>query len=71
MVTVAVARKGTGVKPPFRSALGSAPHARVRENDDFDSEFAPLESIPLKVIESLKASEAEFVSPRFLLIHPL
>ncbi|KAJ7211673.1 hypothetical protein GGX14DRAFT_393992 [Mycena pura] len=47
-ITVAVARKGPGVKPPFRSAMGSTPHARTRENDDFESEFAPLEPIPLK-----------------------
>lgn len=58
---MAVARKGPGVKPPFRSALGSATHARARENDDFESEFAPLDFIPLKEIEALKAGEAEFV----------
>ncbi|KAJ7196480.1 hypothetical protein GGX14DRAFT_574807 [Mycena pura] len=46
-ITVAVARKGPGVKPPCRSALGSATHSRARETDDFESEFAPLELIPL------------------------
>ncbi|KAJ7193668.1 hypothetical protein GGX14DRAFT_577125 [Mycena pura] len=59
-ITVAVARKGPGVKPPFRSAMGSTPHARTRENDDFESEFAPLEPIPLKEVESLAVDQAQF-----------
>jgi hypothetical protein len=61
-ITVAVARKGPGVKPPFRSALGSATHARARETDDFESEFAPLELIPLSTVESLSLTDAKFVS---------
>ncbi|KAJ7194125.1 hypothetical protein GGX14DRAFT_576610 [Mycena pura] len=59
-ITVAVARKGPGVKPPFRSALGSATHARARETDDFESEFAPLELIPLTTVESLSLTDAKF-----------
>ncbi|KAJ7193165.1 hypothetical protein GGX14DRAFT_577522 [Mycena pura] len=59
-ITVAVARKGPGVKPPFRSAMGSTPHARARDNDDFESDFAPLEPIPLKEVESLAVGEAQF-----------
>ncbi|KAJ7205791.1 hypothetical protein GGX14DRAFT_568684 [Mycena pura] len=59
-ITVAVARKGPGVKPPFRSALGSATHARIRETDDFESEFVPLELIPLTTVESLSLTDAKF-----------
>ncbi|KAJ7206924.1 hypothetical protein GGX14DRAFT_568013 [Mycena pura] len=59
-ITVAVARKGPGVKPPFRSALGSATHSRARETDDFESEFAPLELIPLTTVESLSLTDAKF-----------
>lgn len=62
LVTVAVARKTPGVKPPFRSALGSAKHARAREADDFETTFAPLEPIPYKEIESLSVGNADFVS---------
>jgi hypothetical protein len=69
---VAVARKGPNVKPPFRSALGAATHSRIRDNDDYESEFAPLELIPLSSVESLSVSEAKFVSlffiRRFLLL---
>ena len=59
---MAVARKAPGVKPPFRSALGSAKHARAREADDYETPFAPLEPIPYKEIESLSVGTAEFVS---------
>ncbi|KAJ7191749.1 hypothetical protein GGX14DRAFT_578765 [Mycena pura] len=60
-ITVAVARKGPSVKPPFRSALGSATHARARETDDFESEFAPLELIPFSTVESLSLTDAKFL----------
>lgn len=69
-VTVAVARKPTTSKLPFRSALGSIPHARTRDNDDFEIEFAPLEQIPLKTIESLSVDEAAFISPPCLAYSP-
>ena len=50
--------------------MGSTPHARLRENDDFESEFAPLEPIPLKEVESLAVDEAQFVSLHSLHLTP-